>query len=45
MAEARREWTSTFLDNGGFDYILKQFMTKKISIQAADSLEDQFTLK
>ena len=45
MSKARREWTKTFLENGGFNYILGVFKTKTISSEAVNSLNERFELK
>ena len=45
MEKARKEWTKTFLENGGFDYILAQFWTKQVSTNEATTLSDKFELK
>ena len=40
----RREWAKTFLSNGGLNYIIEQFLTKRVSSQAISSTNDQFEL-
>jgi len=43
----KTEWTSLFINGNGFDYILKVFMTKEVSLQEGknEELKSLFELK
>ena len=41
----RRAWAKTFLENGGFDYIIEEFQKLKISPKSENAVSDYFELK